>query len=120
MIRCYNVPCTFNTMCMCWVQDDDDDFTKMDISCMGVPFARFPGSSGMLSSLDEIPKYNELNTIIYAKRVSDVSVSYVTQLDIVGSGMQVLDNDALASSAGVEALGLMSNRLASIGDKSLL
>lgn len=43
VIKCYNVPCTFNTMCMCWVQDDDDDFTKMDISCMGVPFARFPG-----------------------------------------------------------------------------
>lgn len=43
-IKCYNVPCTFNTMCMCWVQDDDDDFTKMDISCMGVPFARFPGT----------------------------------------------------------------------------
>ncbi|XP_032675898.1 chaoptin-like isoform X1 [Odontomachus brunneus] len=92
VVKCYNVPCTFNTMCMCWVQDDDDDFTKMDISCMGVPFARFP----------------------------DVSVNYVTQLDIVGSGMQVLDNDALASSAGVEALGLMSNRLSSIGDKSLL
>lgn len=46
VIKCYNVPCTFNTMCMCWVQDDDDDFTKMDISCMGVPFARFPGLSG--------------------------------------------------------------------------
>ncbi|KAM0734682.1 Chaoptin [Formica fusca] len=92
VIKCYNVPCTFNTMCMCWVQDDDDDFTKMDISCMGVPFARFP----------------------------DVSVSYVAQLDIAGSGIQVLDNDALASSAGVEALGLMSNRLSSIGDKSLL
>ncbi|XP_011875216.1 PREDICTED: chaoptin [Vollenhovia emeryi] len=92
IIRCYNVPCTFNTMCMCWVQDDDDDFTKMDISCMGVPFARFP----------------------------DVSVNYVAQLDIAGSGIQVLDNDALASSAGVEALGLMSNRLSSIGDKSLL
>lgn len=44
VINCYNVPCTFNTMCMCWVQDDDDDFTKMDISCMGVPFARFPGT----------------------------------------------------------------------------
>ncbi|XP_072748295.1 uncharacterized protein [Anoplolepis gracilipes] len=92
VIKCYNVPCTFNSMCMCWVQDDDDDFTKMDISCMGVPFARFP----------------------------DVSVSYVAQLDIAGSGIQVLDNDALASSAGVEALGLMSNRLSSIGEKSLL
>lgn len=47
-------------------------------------------------------------------------MSYVAQLDIAGSGIQVLDNDALASSAGVEALGLMSNRLSSIGDKSLL
>jgi len=55
-----------------------------------------------------------------AKNILDVSVSYVAQLDIAGSGMQVLDNDALASSAGVEALGLMSNRLSSIGDKSLL
>ncbi|KAL2731350.1 chaoptin-like [Vespula squamosa] len=90
VIESYNVPCTFNTMCMCWVQDDED-FTKMDITCMGVPFARFP----------------------------DVSVSYVAQLDIVGSGMQILDNDALESSDGVEALGLMSNRLASIGDTSL-
>lgn len=43
VIESYNVPCTFNTMCMCWVQDDDD-FTKMDITCMGVPFARFPGT----------------------------------------------------------------------------
>ncbi|XP_066588883.1 chaoptin-like isoform X2 [Prorops nasuta] len=88
-IICYNVPCTFNAMCMCWVRDDDD-YTKMDISCMGVPFARFP----------------------------DVSVSYVAQLDIVGSGLQVLDNDALASSSDVEALGLMSNKLASIDERS--
>ncbi|XP_076666473.1 uncharacterized protein LOC143368024 isoform X6 [Andrena cerasifolii] len=88
-IKCHNVPCTFNTMCMCWVQDDQD-FTKMDISCMGTPFARFP----------------------------DLSEKYVTQLDVVGSGMQALDNDALPSSVGVEALGLMSNQLASIGDKS--
>lgn len=44
VIRSYTiVSCTFNSMCMCWVQDDDDDFTKMDISCVGVPFARFPG-----------------------------------------------------------------------------
>ncbi|KAG7209858.1 hypothetical protein KM043_011460 [Ampulex compressa] len=42
------------------------------------------------------------------------------QLDIVGSGMQALDNDALGSSVGVEALGLMSNRLSSIGEKSFL
>ena len=88
-IKCYNVPCSFNTMCMCWVQDDQD-FTKMDISCMGTPFARFP----------------------------DLSENYVAQLDVVGSGMQALDNDALPSSVGVEALGLMSNQLASIGDKS--
>ncbi|XP_001121376.4 chaoptin isoform X1 [Apis mellifera] len=88
-IECFSVPCTFNTMCMCWIQDDED-FTKMDINCMGVPFARFP----------------------------DVSVSYVAQLDVVGSGMQSLDNDALTSSVGVEALGLMSNRLSNIGDKS--
>lgn len=38
----HNTPCAFNTMCFCWVQDDKD-FTKMDISCLGVPFARFPG-----------------------------------------------------------------------------
>ncbi|KZC08570.1 Chaoptin [Dufourea novaeangliae] len=76
-------------MCMCWVQDDQD-FTKMDITCMGTPFARFP----------------------------DVSVNYVAQLDVVGSGMQALDNDALTSSVGVEALGLMSNRLSNIGDKA--
>lgn len=48
----------------------------------------------------------------------DVSVSYVAQLDVVGSGIQALDNDALTSSVGVEALGLMSNRLSNIGDKS--
>ncbi|XP_020280472.1 chaoptin [Pseudomyrmex gracilis] len=89
--KCHNTPCKFNSMCMCWVQDDDD-YTKWDISCVGVPFARFP----------------------------DVAESYVAQLDIAGSGMQVLDNDALASSASVEGLGLMSNRLSSIGEKSLL
>lgn len=50
--------------------------------------------------------------------IIDVSVSYVAQLDVVGSGMQSLDNDALTSSVGVEALGLMSNRLSNIGDKS--
>ncbi|XP_053995102.1 chaoptin-like isoform X1 [Hylaeus volcanicus] len=88
LIECYNVPCTFNTMCMCWVRDDQD-FTKMDISCMGTPFAKFP----------------------------DVPVSYVAQLDVVGSGLQTLDNDALTSSVDVEALGLMSNRLSNIGDK---
>ncbi|OAD58266.1 Chaoptin [Eufriesea mexicana] len=77
-------------MCTCWFQDDED-FTKMDISCLGIPFARFP----------------------------DVSVSYVSQLDVVGSGMQTLDNDALTSSVGVKALGLMSNRLSNIGDLSL-
>ncbi|XP_015126980.1 chaoptin [Diachasma alloeum] len=91
LLDSYNVPCAFNTMCLCWIQDDEE-FTKMDISCLGVPFARFP----------------------------DVSVSYVAQLDIVSSGMQVLENDALVSSSGVEALGLMSNRLASIGEKSLV
>ncbi|KAK0079520.1 hypothetical protein PV325_001105 [Microctonus aethiopoides] len=81
-------------MCLCWIHDDDDltEFTKMDISCLGIPFARFP----------------------------DVSVNHVAQLDIVNSGLQVLDNDALVSSAGVEALGLMGNRLASIGEKSLV
>lgn len=42
VIKCYSVPCTFNTMCMCWIQDDED-FTKMDINCIGIPFARFPG-----------------------------------------------------------------------------
>lgn len=51
VIKCYNVPCAFNTMCMCWVQDDDDDFTKMDISCMGVPFARFPGKTEKADTL---------------------------------------------------------------------
>lgn len=51
---------------------------------------------------------------------ADVSVNHVAQLDIVNSGLQVLDNDALVSSAGVEALGLMGNRLASIGEKSLV
>ncbi|XP_076280949.1 uncharacterized protein LOC143209346 isoform X1 [Lasioglossum baleicum] len=90
MIECYNVPCSFNSMCMCWVQDDQD-FTKMDISCMGTPFARFP----------------------------DVTVSYVAQLDVVGSGLQSLDNDALSGTEDVEALGLMSNRLSNIGEKSL-
>lgn len=57
--------------------------------------------------------------LIYPRLTLDVSVSYVAQLDIVGSGMQILDNDALESSVGVEALGLMSNRLVSIGDTSL-
>lgn len=41
--KCHNTPCKFNSMCMCWVQDDDD-YTKWDISCVGVPFARFPGN----------------------------------------------------------------------------
>lgn len=50
--------------------------------------------------------------------ITDVSVSYVAQLDVVGSGIQTLDNDALTSIVGVEALGLMSNRLSNIGDKS--
>lgn len=50
------------------------------------------------------------------KIVTDVSVSYVAQLDIVNSGIQVLDNDALASLVDVEALGLMNNRLMSISD----
>ncbi|XP_001604537.3 chaoptin isoform X2 [Nasonia vitripennis] len=87
----YDVPCNFNAMCLCWIQDDAD-FTKMDISCTGVPFARFP----------------------------DVSISYVAQLDVLGSGLQIFDNEALASASGVEALGLMSNQLMSIGEKSLL
>ncbi|XP_012267039.2 chaoptin-like [Athalia rosae] len=85
----YNVPCSFNTMCLCWVQDDAE-YTQMDVSCMGIPFARFP----------EIP------------------VQYIAQLDVVGSGMQVLENEALVSSY-VEALGLMSNRLMIVGEKSL-
>lgn len=50
----------------------------------------------------------------------DVSVSNVAQLDIVSSGMQVLENDALVSFSGLETLGLMSNRLSSIGEKSLV
>lgn len=45
-------------------------------------------------------------------------MTYVAQLDVADSGMQALDNDALTSTVGVEALGLMSNQLASIGDKS--
>lgn len=120
VIESYNVPCTFNTMCMCWVQDDED-FTKMDITCMGVPFARFPGTYPFLFlsvTLTVACNYNDLS-IKRDAMILDVSVSYVAQLDIVGSGMQILDNDALESSDGVEALGLMSNRLASIGDTSL-
>ncbi|XP_014213933.1 chaoptin-like isoform X2 [Copidosoma floridanum] len=89
-LRCHDVPCNFNAMCLCWVQDDTD-FTKMDISCTGVPFARFP----------------------------DVSISYVAQLDVVGSGIQIFDNEALVSASGVEALGLVSNQLMSIGERSL-
>ncbi|XP_012271913.1 chaoptin [Orussus abietinus] len=87
---CQSVSCSFNRMCQCWVQDDSE-FTKMDVSCVGVPFARFP----------------------------EISVSYVAQLDIIGSGLQVLENDALAGSS-VEAFGLTSNKLSNIGDKSLL
>ncbi|CAG5109522.1 Protein of unknown function, partial [Cotesia congregata] len=49
-----------------------------------------------------------------------VSVSYVAQLDIVKSGMLALENDALVSLSGIEALGLMSNRLATVGEKSLV
>ncbi|XP_058791389.1 chaoptin-like [Phymastichus coffea] len=89
--RCNDVPCNFNAMCICWLQDDQD-YTKMDVGCTGVPFARFP----------------------------DVSISYVAQLDVIGSGLQVFDNEALASTSGVEALGLASNQLMSVGDKSLL
>ncbi|XP_034933907.1 chaoptin [Chelonus insularis] len=91
LLDSYNVPCAFNTMCLCWIQDDEE-YSRMDISCVGVRFTRFP----------------------------DVSVSYVAQLDIVNSGMQVLENDAPVSFSGVEALGLMSNRLVSIGEKSLV
>ncbi|KAJ8681551.1 hypothetical protein QAD02_017343 [Eretmocerus hayati] len=87
----HDVPCPFNAMCLCWVQDDTD-FTKMDVSCTGVPFARFP----------------------------DVTISFVAQLDVAGSGLQVFDNEALASATGVEGLGLMSNQLVSMGDKSLV
>lgn len=130
VIESYNVPCTFNTMCMCWVQDDDD-FTKMDITCMGVPFARFPGTYTGFSFLlflffffyflfrPPFTRFLLIFPLIYPRLTLDVSVSYVAQLDIVGSGMQILDNDALESSVGVEALGLMSNRLVSIGDTSL-
>ncbi|XP_044591646.1 chaoptin isoform X2 [Cotesia glomerata] len=90
-LESYNVPCAFNSMCLCWLQDEDE-FTRMDISCLGVSFSRFP----------------------------DVSVSYVAQLDIVKSGMLALENDALVSLSGIEALGLMSNRLATVGEKSLV
>lgn len=51
VIKCYSVPCTFNTMCMCWIQDDED-FTKMDINCIGIPFARFPGKFIIFYKLD--------------------------------------------------------------------
>lgn len=47
-LHCHDLPCDFNAMCLCWVQDDSD-FTKMDISCTGVPFARFPGNYFILS-----------------------------------------------------------------------
>lgn len=50
----------------------------------------------------------------------DVSISYVAQLDVVGSGLQIFDNEALASASGVEALGLTTNQLMNIGEKSLL
>jgi len=50
------VPCKFNTMCMCWVQDDDDDYTKIDISCMGVPFARFPGEQELANPFLLMPR----------------------------------------------------------------
>lgn len=74
----------------------------------------------MYTHIDMYTYQHKFGNIIKHKNILDVSVSYVAQLDIAGSGIQVLDNDALASSAGVEALGLMSNRLSSIGDKSLL
>lgn len=45
-------------------------------------------------------------------------MNYVAQLNVVGSGLQAIDNDALSSLVGVEALGLMSNRLSDIGEKS--
>jgi len=56
------VPCKFNTMCMCWVQDDDDDYTKMDISCMGVPFARFPGEQELANPLSSMPRRRSLRS----------------------------------------------------------
>lgn len=62
---------------------------------------------------------NIINIIFFFHK-TDVSVNYVAQLDIASSGLQVLDNDALASSSEVESLGLMSNKLASVGEKSLV
>ncbi|BES89575.1 LRR_TYP [Nesidiocoris tenuis] len=70
--RTMAIPCNFNPMCSCRMSHSTNENNKTsitDISCAGVPFSRLPDFPG----------------------------SKVSHIDIVGSGLEVVEADSLAS-----------------------
>ncbi|XP_049854700.1 chaoptin-like [Schistocerca gregaria] len=94
-------PCSFNTMCSCKFGSHTDVPTVRfsappslhglrDITCVGVPFSTMP----------ELP-----------------AGSTISHVDVVGSGLGVLEADALGG-ARVESLRLMSNSLLAVAPRA--
>ncbi|XP_069684863.1 chaoptin [Periplaneta americana] len=92
-------PCTFNSMCSCKFGGGDTrgiHFTTpkslesvKDISCVGVPFSKLP----------------------------DLPGGQVAHMDVVNSGLEALENEALGGSQ-IESLRLMSNKIQHVGERT--
>ncbi|XP_073988034.1 chaoptin-like isoform X2 [Rhodnius prolixus] len=94
VVCCHAIPCTFNPMCSCKEGPPikPDNITSIrDISCVGVPFSRLPDFPGGTTS----------------------------HIDVVGSALEVVEADSLASSQ-LLTVRFISNAITQISDKSFV
>ncbi|KAL0278122.1 UNVERIFIED_CONTAM: hypothetical protein PYX00_000030 [Menopon gallinae] len=82
-------PCSFNSMCTCKTDPEVSYKSLKDIACVGVQFARLP----------------------------DLPNKEVGFMDVVSSGLEVLENESFGS-LQVESLRMISNRILLVGERT--
>ncbi|XP_024081141.1 uncharacterized protein LOC112126381 [Cimex lectularius] len=90
---CQGLPCKFNPMCSCKMgptSQYENKTTITDISCAGVPFSRLPDFPGTSTS----------------------------NIDVVGSGLEVVEPDSLGSTQ-LLSVRFISNSISVFSDKAL-
>lgn len=82
-------PCSFNSMCTCKTDPGESYKSLKDIACVGVQFARLP----------------------------DLPNKEVDFMDVVSSGLEVLENESFGS-LQVGSLRMISNRILVVGERT--
>lgn len=82
-------PCNFNTMCTCKSDPEISYNNLKDIACVSVPFSRLP----------------------------DLPNKMVSHMDVVSSGLEVLENESFGS-LQVESLRMISNKISQVGERT--